>query len=163
MAFYLKKERIPSVVYEADDYEESIAPYAHIIKNSRSSLKENLGVKNEGEYEFGRLDNIGRLIRVFEVENRIFLTNENGHKTHLSDKTGVLPPQIYKLIRIKILAYFGIRPDTKSLLWLLNNLKAIHVNLNGDKTTDAVFVMKSDLKGDMRQSCGKYPYEDHLN
>lgn len=117
------------------------------------------------EYPFYSLDNIGRVIRAFEVEERIFLTNENGSLGCIKACPRELAGKVYKSIREKIAGLYGGQPGWKGLLWLFTNLDSIQVIVNEDDIAKTVFLMKSGSKKEIDESNArlKHPNGDYLN
>jgi len=137
------KEGFPWLAYEADDYHKITAPYTSVLEYERFLISQALGTSDEGKYPFYALDNIGRIIRVFETEGRIFLKNRNGKSRYISNCPRDLAHEVYRSIRGKIAGLYGGQPGAKGLVCLLNNLDSIQIITSEDKIKKIIFIMKN--------------------
>jgi len=154
------EERFPRVVYEADDYNKIIAPHASVLEYERSLISDALRKNNKSECPFSELDNIGRVIRVFEVENRIFLKNKKGDPRYLNSSSRALAEEAYRSVRGKIIDFYGGLPDRSGLIWLLTNLDSILIIISRGKIKKTVLIMKDYYANDIYEPKGK---AQHLN
>ena len=149
------EERFPRVVYEADDYNKIIAPHASVLEYERSLISDALRKSNESECPFSELDNIGRVIRVFEVENRIFLKNKNGDLKYLNSSSRELAEEAYRSVREKIMDFYGGLPDRIGLIWLLKNLDSILAIISKGKIKKTVLILKDCYANDIYEPKSK--------
>ena len=146
------KNEVPHVVYEANDYSKITALHTSALKHVRFVISQALGTSDERAYPFYALDNIGRIIRAFETEGRIFFTNENGYLSYLSTCSSKLARKAYGSIREKIASLYGGQPGGKGLVWLLNNMESIQVIIDGEEIQETIFLVKNASEKDIKES-----------
>jgi len=155
-----ENDRFPHVVYEAEGYDEIVKPHIELIESMRGKFSDKLKNGYQREKITSGPDALSRIIRVFEFENRIFVSDKSRPVGYLNNIPASLMGKAYISIRSEMLSNLNGPQNTDNLMQLWNDLDSIVVDTDGKKITNVTLLWKDVSRNDTGYF---YDYEEEFS